>query len=139
MSSEPWDAAAAAGEIARQATLTGAEALALCRQAEALRRRGAGEALDRSRQAVAILDAQQTIEGSEEEILFTHHRLLAEVGDAAADQVLRRAREGFERKLALLTRPPLAHLLHRGRRGECRHCRGLGRRRLAAIRRPHRC
>ena len=110
---QPGDAdqaLAAAGrglEAARAATLVGAEIVALTRRAEALRRLGrVGEAEGSSMRAVAMLEEQRYLEGSEEEVWWVHHRVLDGLGEAEAARVLeRRARSGLERKLALLTNP----------------------------------
>jgi tetratricopeptide (TPR) repeat protein len=103
---EPGDAARAravaanAAEVARAATLSGAQAMALSRQAEALRRLGgAHSALPISLSAMKILDRQRHLEGSEEEILFHHYCLLAETDAEDADVALERVVRSFERKL----------------------------------------
>ena len=99
-------AASAAAHIAQDATLIGAEVQSLSRTAAAMRRTGdeAG-ALAESTRAVALLAQQKYVEGSEEEVVFTHYRLLVDNNDSNAAEFLRRARDGFERKLGRLTRP----------------------------------
>ena len=99
-------AASAAAHIAQDATLIGAEVQSLSRTAAAMRRTGdeAG-ALAESTRAVALLAQQKYVEGSEEEVVFTHYRLLVDNNDSNAAEFLRRARDGFERKLGRLTKP----------------------------------
>jgi tetratricopeptide (TPR) repeat protein len=107
------DAAARAAQTARDSTLVGAEIQALSRHAEALRRLGETEkALGQSTRAIELLEQQKTIEGSEEEVLFCHYRLLASRGAAGAAQLLARARGGIRRKLALLTRADWRETFH---------------------------
>ncbi|MCE9572604.1 MAG: protein kinase [Deltaproteobacteria bacterium] len=77
------------------------------RRAEALRRMGRpGEAHSLSVRAVALLDRQRYLEGSEEEVLVVHARVLAAIGYAGqAAEVWERARQGVLRKLATLDLP----------------------------------
>jgi serine/threonine protein kinase/tetratricopeptide (TPR) repeat protein len=77
------------------------------RRAEALRRLGRpGEAHSLSVRAVALLDRQRYLEGSEEEVLVVHARVLAAIGYAGqAAEVWERARQGVLRKLAMLDLP----------------------------------
>ena len=92
-----------AAERAAQASLAGAEALALSRQSQALQKLGQSRpALAISRRAMAVLDEQVFIEGSEEEILYTHYLLLEENGEDGSREILERAIEGFHRKLDAL-------------------------------------
>lgn len=58
-----------------------------------------------SRRAVELLDAQRHIDGPEEEIYYTHYRILAKLGDPSAAEALERAYEGVTAKLALLADP----------------------------------
>jgi multidrug efflux pump subunit AcrA (membrane-fusion protein) len=96
--------AEAAADLARQATLSGAQALALARQAEALRRRGLHErGLLVSRSAVNILERHRHIEGSEEEVLFIHYRMLEANKSLEAATYLERASRVIDRKLGTLT------------------------------------
>jgi len=93
-------------ECARAATLVGAEIVALTRRAEALRRLGKSqEALASSSRAVELLADQNYLEGSEEEVLFVHYRVLSGMGDPKAADFLAEARSGVERKLEMLTNP----------------------------------
>jgi tetratricopeptide (TPR) repeat protein len=93
-------------ECARAATLVGAEIIALARRAEALRRLGrADDALASSRRAIELLEEQKYLEGSEEEVRFVHHRVLAGMGDPKAADFLAEAKSGVERKLGMLTNP----------------------------------
>ncbi len=55
--------------------------------------------------AIDLLDRQKHVEGSEEEILYTHYELLLANHAANAADFLERARAGLDRKLKLLTRP----------------------------------
>ncbi len=52
-----------------------------------------------SRRAVELLDEQRHIDGPEEEIYYTHYRILSAAGAANATQALERARDGLEAKL----------------------------------------
>jgi len=91
---------------ASEAGLAGAEAMALTRQAQALHQLGdSGGALELSRAAVAILDKQVYVEGSEEEILHTHYVLLEATASVGTAKFLQRAIAGMERKLAVLKDP----------------------------------
>jgi tetratricopeptide (TPR) repeat protein len=106
---EDVDAAAAdaeeAARVAAAAALPAIEIQALARRAEAVRRLGRpGEAHSLSVRAVALLDRQRYLEGSEEEVLAIHARILAAIGhggDAAA--IWERGRQGVLRKLHGLT------------------------------------
>ncbi len=65
-----------------------------------------GEAHSLSVRAVALLDRQRYLEGSEEEVLVVHARVLAAIGYAGqAAEVWERARQGVLRKLATLDLP----------------------------------
>jgi eukaryotic-like serine/threonine-protein kinase len=98
--------AAAAVATARAATLLGPEIQGLSRQAEAEWRAGTlDSALTLSTEAVAKLGRQKWVEGAEEDIYFTHYRILSAAGDDLAVDFLARARHGLERKLDLLTDP----------------------------------
>jgi serine/threonine protein kinase/predicted ATPase len=93
-----------AASLAQEATLSGAQALALCRQAEAMRRRGGHlRALVISRAAINILERHRHIEGSEEEILFVHYLLLDANKSLDAATYLERASRVIDRKLGTLT------------------------------------
>jgi len=97
------DVAAGALATARAATLVGPEIAALARQGEALRRLGRlDQALASSGRAVELLEQQRYFEGSEEEVLFAHHKVLEAIGDPAAADLLERARGGIERKLGMM-------------------------------------
>ena len=99
-------AAERALECARAATLVGCEIVALARRAEALRRLGRGEeALASSSRAIELLEGQKYLEGSEEEVLYVHHRVLFGMGDARAADFLAEAKSGIQRKLDMLTNP----------------------------------
>jgi hypothetical protein len=99
------DAAAAAADEAREASLTGAQAMALSRHAEALRRRGAGQrALVMARSALRILDRKRNIEGSEEELLYNSYLAMQDAADPGAEAILKRARASYEAKLSRLER-----------------------------------
>jgi tetratricopeptide (TPR) repeat protein len=92
---------------ARTAGLTGAEIQALSRQAQAWLHSGdTAGALALSTRAVELLEAQQYIEGSEEEVHFTQFRVLEASGEPAAAQVyLGKAAAGVKRKLSAIERP----------------------------------
>ncbi len=86
--------------LAQEATLFGAEAMALSRQAESLRRMGnLEEGLRLSQSAMLILDRQRHLEGAEEEILFHHFLLLEALESPQAGSCLERAFSSLERKL----------------------------------------
>ena len=100
------DFAQKAANRAKTASLAGAHAMALCRQAQAQHRMGnLGEALELSTQAMEILDTQTNVEGSEEEIVYTHYQLLDASDSSKAESTLGRAIAGYERKLAALSDP----------------------------------
>jgi hypothetical protein len=62
-------------------------------------------ALALSTRAVDLLTRQHYLEGSEEEILYTQHQLLAASGSGDAGVPLEQARAGYRRKLGALTEP----------------------------------
>ncbi|HUH03963.1 MAG TPA: protein kinase [Kofleriaceae bacterium] len=100
------EAATRAAMTAREASLLGPEIQGLSRQAQAIWRAGyVDAALALSTRAVRLLHRQRYVEGSEEEIYFTHHQLLAAVDSPEAGLALDRARQGFERKLRGLEDP----------------------------------
>ena len=100
------DYAQEAAQLASDASLAGAEAMALSRQAQALHKLGRTDlALPLSEAAMAILDRQTYVEGSEEEIVHAHYLLMMAVGGPNVDSVLARATAGLDRKLAALTDP----------------------------------
>jgi tetratricopeptide (TPR) repeat protein len=100
------EAATKAALTAREASLLGPEIQGLSRQARALWRAGyVDAALALSTRAVRLLHRQRYVEGSEEEIYFTHYQLLAAVDSPEAGLALDRARQGFERKLRGLENP----------------------------------
>jgi tetratricopeptide (TPR) repeat protein/tRNA A-37 threonylcarbamoyl transferase component Bud32 len=90
-----------AARAAAAAQLVAIEIPALARRAEALRRLGRpGEAHSLSVRAVALLDRQRYLEGSEEEVLAVHARVQAAIGHGAdAALTWERARQGVLRKL----------------------------------------
>jgi hypothetical protein len=91
---------------AREASLLGPEIQGLSRQAQAIWRAGyVDAALALSTRAVRLLHRQRYVEGSEEEIYFTHHQLLAALDSPEAGLALDRARQGFARKLRGLEDP----------------------------------
>jgi eukaryotic-like serine/threonine-protein kinase len=93
-------------EVARDARLPGAEILGLERLALALLESGnAAAALAPSREAVALLGRIETVEWPEEEIWFTHYRVLAELGDRGAQEWLDRAHASFVAKRDKLADP----------------------------------
>lgn len=98
--------AAEATSVARAASLAGPEIQGLSCLAEAMWRTGAAaEALAQSTHAVALLDLQKYVEGSEEEILYLHYQILDAAGDAGAAAMLARARASMQRKLDLIEDP----------------------------------
>lgn len=100
------DAARDAAETARNATLVGPEIQGLSRQAEATWIAGdVDSALELSARAVALLDEHRYVEGSEEDILYTHYEVLRAAGSDEADAMRERARQGVMRKLSGLTDP----------------------------------
>ncbi|MCG8419515.1 MAG: protein kinase [Proteobacteria bacterium] len=93
-------AAQNAVSIARAATLTGFEIHGLSRQAVATWQSGdLDSALVLSSRAMEMLDRQIYIEGSEEELLYSHYRLLEASGNDSARATLARAKETVRRKL----------------------------------------
>src|SRR4029434_947697 len=89
--------------VAREATLVGYEIQGLARHALALCRLGnrAGEARGLVHRALALLDAQKYLEGSEEEVLVACATVLRASGDHARAHALReRGRSSARRKLA---------------------------------------
>lgn len=101
-------AAARAVAVAGESTLFGLEMQGLSRQALAVWRSGdLDQAIELSSRAIELLDRERYIEGPEEELLYTHYRLLRQRPDRAADaaRILARARDSVEHKLAALTRP----------------------------------
>ena len=104
--------AAEATSVAHAAALIGPEIQGLSCLAETTWRAGAPQdALSLSTHAVALLDQQKYVEGSEEEILYLHHQLLDMAGKADAAgkadgaAVLARARASMQRKLDLIEDP----------------------------------
>lgn len=92
-----------AADTARAATLVGPEIQALSRRAEGTWRAGDLDgAIALSSHAMELLDRQKFVEGSEEEIVFLHYRLLDAADDPGASAVLERAISGFRRKLDAL-------------------------------------
>ena len=89
-----------AAELSRQTRLIVGEIPGLGRAARATAGLGdldAARAL--SRRAVELLEEQRTIESSEQEIFYTHFRVLRTVGDPDARRYLDTAFEGFHDKL----------------------------------------
>ncbi len=108
----PGDAARAqrlaggAADSARAATLVSPEIQALSREAEAhFRQDRLDEAVALSSRAMHLLHQQRHIEGSEEEILYRHFRLLRAAGDDGAETVLKQARDNLDRKAKSLRNP----------------------------------
>ncbi len=98
--------AATAAQQAATASLSGARAMALSRQAQAEHRLGnMAPAIDLSTKAMEILDTQTYVEGSEEEIVYAHYLLLEATASPDSEATLARAVAGFERKLAALSNP----------------------------------
>jgi adenylate cyclase len=92
-----------AAELARGAGLIVGEIPALSRSARASALLGdldAARAL--SRRAVELLDQQRIIESSEEEILYTHFRIISSTGDPSARYFLEQAHNGLMSKMARL-------------------------------------
>ena len=103
---EALEDAKRATTLAREAGLAGALTMALSFQAQALHRLGlVEEAMERSSEAMEILDRQTHVEGSEERIVLTHFLLQEESGDPTAPATLKRAMAGFDRKLASIQDP----------------------------------
>ncbi len=104
------EAATRATMISREASLLGPEIQSLSRQAEAIWRAGYRDAaLALSTRAIRLLHKQRYVEGSEEEILYTHYQLLDAIGSPEAASMLERAWQGFQTKLTRLTRPEWQH------------------------------
>lgn len=100
------DAADKAVHTARDTSLVGLEIQGLSRLAEATWKSGdLTRAVELSTKAIDLLDQERYIEGSEEELLYTHYRLLKARGDPAAASILARARESLDRKLAAIATP----------------------------------
>ena len=100
------EAATRATLIAREASLAGPEIQGLSRQAEAIWRAGyLDAALALSTRAIRLLHKQRYVEGSEEEIVFTHYRLLDAVDSPEAKNLLERAWQGYQLKLGRLEDP----------------------------------
>ena len=89
-----------AHEVARDAALVGIEILALSRHAEATVRLGnTMSAVALSTRAVDLLAEQDGIEGSEEEVLYTHCQLLRRTGAKDAESYLELAKASLIAKL----------------------------------------
>jgi serine/threonine protein kinase/predicted ATPase len=100
------DEATEAAELARQTRLIVGEIPGLSRSARATAMLGnldAARAL--SRRAVELLEEQRIIESPEEEIYYTHFRILRTIGDPNAKEYLGRAYEGYLSKLNRLQDP----------------------------------
>ena len=100
------DEATEAAETARQARLIVGEIPGLSRSARATAMLGnmdAARAL--SRRAVELLEEQRIIESSEEEIYYTHYRILRTFDDPRAHDYLELAYRGYVAKLQRLQRP----------------------------------
>jgi tetratricopeptide (TPR) repeat protein len=94
------DEASEAADLARGVGLVALEIPALSRSARATRIVGDLEAARaRSERAVELLGVQRIIESSEEEIHYTHHRILSAVHDPNASEYLQIAHAGFQAKL----------------------------------------
>jgi tetratricopeptide (TPR) repeat protein len=92
--------AAEAAALAREAALPGFEIQALSRLALARLEGGdAARARGPSEKAVALLDPLGVMEWSEEEVYYTHHRILRALRDPGAGSFLARAHAGFASKL----------------------------------------
>jgi len=97
------DEATEAAETARQARLIVGEIPGLSRSARATAMLGdldAARAL--SRRAVELLEEQRIIESPEEEIYYTHYRILRTLDDPTAAAYLNRAYDGYRSKLGRL-------------------------------------
>ncbi len=88
-----------AADIAHTYKLAGSEAMALSRHAQAITSSDHEKALRLSDEAIRILLRVEHIEGSEEELFFAHHVLLAAIAAPEADSFLRRSRDEVDRKL----------------------------------------
>ncbi|MCC6749555.1 MAG: AAA family ATPase [Deltaproteobacteria bacterium] len=109
---QPGDAAKAvdeateAFETARQAQIVVGEIPGLSRAARGTALLGNLEAARAlSRRAVELLDEQRLIEGAEEEIHYTHYRILRALGEAGAGEWLERAHSTYLTKMAALEDP----------------------------------
>jgi tetratricopeptide (TPR) repeat protein len=108
----PGDLVRADREAIEAAEIGRSQALVACeiqgRSRSGLARLEAGDALGAlapSLQAVALLDRVRCMEWSEEEILYTHHRILAKLGDATSQGFLARAYAGLMSKLTRIDDP----------------------------------
>jgi predicted ATPase/serine/threonine protein kinase len=109
---QPTDASVAFEEASESARMARAIGLTVG-EIPALSRAGRAQALlgelesarALSRRAVELLDAQRHIDGAEQEIYFTHYRILLQVGDSRADEFLERAHTSLQLKVAQLEDP----------------------------------
>lgn len=101
------DDAEAGALLARRSTLVGCEIQGLSRQAVAHYQLGAiDRAAPLARRALGLLDAQGSLEGSEEEALQACGMVLCAAGDSdLGNQALARARAAVQRKLAAIGEP----------------------------------
>jgi tetratricopeptide (TPR) repeat protein len=100
------DEATEAAETARNARLIVGEIPALSRSARATAILGNVEVAQAlSRRAVELLDEQRHIETPEEEIYYTHFRILETLDDPGASEFLERAYTGYMSKLSRLDDP----------------------------------
>jgi predicted ATPase/serine/threonine protein kinase len=100
------DEATEAAETARSARLIVGEIPGLSRTARATALLGNLDAArGLSRRAVELLEEQRHIESSEEEIYYTHFRILELLDDPSAAEYLERAYAGFTSKVGRLDRP----------------------------------
>jgi serine/threonine protein kinase/tetratricopeptide (TPR) repeat protein len=100
--------ASSGATVAREATLVGYEIQGLARHALALSRLGnrAAEASTLAQRALELLDAQQYLEGSEEEVILACATVLRAAGAGDRAQALReRGRASARKKLAALPDP----------------------------------
>jgi Tetratricopeptide repeat len=99
--------AEAGAVLARRATLVGCEIQGLARQAVALYQLGElGRAAPLANRALALLDIQGYLEGSEEEVLQACGTVLCAAGESQlGERAIARARASVNRKLAALTDP----------------------------------
>jgi len=94
-------------EFARSAGLIVGEIPGLCRQARAALIQGDLEqAIRSSANAVELLEEQRIIETPEEEIYYTHYRILQVQGDQFAPEYLQRAYKGLKSKADRLMDTP---------------------------------
>jgi len=104
------EAATKATTISRNAKLVGPEIQGLSRQAQAIWKAGyLDAALALSTRAVRLLHKHRHLEGTEEEIYFTHYQLLNAAGDPNAKVILARAYQGFIEKLDRMQKPEWIH------------------------------